>query len=97
MMAIVFEGLPFSDHHAFAQDESVSSVSTDTPGSMDFNACIRLALEQSPYFKESTLEIDVRRLDESECRWSFIPSLTMVTTSYVGLEDDVDGPPIPGD
>ncbi len=88
MMGIVFEGPPLNDYCAFSQEEGGTSVSTGKFGSMDFNDCIKLALEQSPYFKENALEIDVRRLDESDSRWAFIPSLTIRTTSYMGLEDD---------
>ena len=85
MMVIVFERLPLNGYYAFTQEEGVSSDPTGNSGSMDFNACIKLALEQSPYFKENALEIDIRRLDESDHRWSFIPSLTLRTTSYLGL------------
>jgi len=87
MMGIVFEGLPL-DYYAYSQEKGVTSVSKGNSGSMDFNACVKLALEQSPYFRENALEIDIRRLDESDSRWAFIPSLNIRTTSYLGLEDD---------
>jgi outer membrane protein TolC len=91
IMAIVFEWLP-NEHDAFSQEKSVSSVSTDMHGSMDFKACVRLALEQSPYFTQNALEIDVRRLDESDSQWAFVPSLTLHTHRYVGLKKlDEDG------
>ena len=85
IMAIVFEWLP-NEHDAFSQEKSVSSVSTDMHGAMDFKACVNLALEQSPYFTENALEIDVRRLDESDSQWAFVPSLTLRTHRYVGLK-----------
>ena len=50
-------------------------------GAMDFRACTELAVRQSPYFTKSALEIEIRRLDESDHRWSFIPYLS-VNSSY---------------
>lgn len=87
MMGIVFEGLPLNDYYAYSQEKGVTSVLKGNSGSMDFNACVKLALDQSPYFRENALEIDIRRLGESDSRWAFIPSLTIRTTSYLGLED----------
>jgi len=46
-------------------------------GAMDFKACTELAVRQSPYFTKSALEIDIRRLDESDHRWSFVPYLSV--------------------
>ena len=48
---------------------------------MDFNRCMRVALERSPYLTNSSLEISVKRLDESDARYSLYPTLS-VHTSY---------------
>ncbi len=48
---------------------------SEITGPIDFKACTELALRQSPYLTQSALEIDVRRLDESDSRWSFVPYL----------------------
>jgi outer membrane protein TolC len=40
---------------------------------MDFRKCIEYGLENSPHLKKSGLEIDIRRLDESDSSWSFVP------------------------
>jgi len=86
IMALVLEVIPFADHYAFTQEESLPAVLGDRPESMDFRACVKLALEQSPYFTENALEIEIRRLDESDSRWSFIPSVSMFTSRTVGLK-----------
>jgi len=51
-------------------------------GSMDFKTCVRLALKHSPYFTKSALNIDIRRLDESDSRYSFIPDVSLHTRYY---------------
>ncbi|MFC1884850.1 TolC family protein [Thermodesulfobacteriota bacterium] len=40
---------------------------------MNFKKCIEYGLENSPHLKKSGLEIDIRHLDESDSRWSFVP------------------------
>ena len=88
-VAIAFDWLPLNDHYAFTQEKSVSSVSTEMTGPMDFKTFVRLALERSPHFVGNALEIDVRRLDESDSRWAFIPSLSMYASRLVGLKKEV--------
>ena len=50
---------------------------------LDLDNAIRLALEKSPYFVQSALEIDVRRLDESDSRYAFIPTFAVQTRYYI--------------
>ncbi len=85
--ALAFGGLSPIDPFALAQDKDMALDPDDPKGSMDFKACVRLAFERSPYFKQSALEIDVRRLDESDSRWSFVPSVTMRTNTYLALDE----------
>ncbi len=59
----------------------------EAKGSLDFKDCVRLALEQSPRFTQSALEIDIRGLDESDSRWSLIPYLYL-HTSYAMIRSD---------
>ena len=40
---------------------------------MNYKKCIEYGLENSPHLVKSGLEIEVRRLDESDSRWSFVP------------------------
>jgi outer membrane protein TolC len=52
-------------------------------GSRDFDACVQLALRQSPFFTKSALEIEVRRLDEKDSKSDLFPSLTGSARYYV--------------
>ena len=49
----------------------------------DFEACVRLALRQSPYLVKSSMDIDIRRLDESDTRWSMIPPVELSNYYYL--------------
>ncbi|OGP69258.1 MAG: hypothetical protein A2Z73_03465 [Deltaproteobacteria bacterium RBG_13_60_28] len=53
------------------------------PGPVDFDGAARLALRQSPYFTKSSLEIEVKRLDETDSRYDLIPPITFRTQYYV--------------
>jgi outer membrane protein TolC len=52
-------------------------------GSRDFDACVQLALRQSPFFTKSALEIEVRRLDEKDSKSDLFPSLKASARYYV--------------
>ncbi len=52
-------------------------------GPLDFEACMRLALRQSPYLLKSAMDIDIRRLDESDTRWAMIPPVSFQTYYYL--------------
>ena len=50
---------------------------------MDFDTCARLAIRQSPFLTKSDLEIQVRRLDETDSKSDFIPSFNFRTRYYL--------------
>lgn len=52
-------------------------------GPINFEEGVRIALHQSPYLVKTSIEIDLRRLDESDSRYSMIPPLTFRTYYYV--------------
>jgi outer membrane protein TolC len=52
-------------------------------GPSDFDACVQLALRQSPFFTKSALEIEVRRFDEKDSKSDFFPSLTGSARYYL--------------
>lgn len=52
------------------------------PSPANFDDCVRLALRQSPFFTKSSLEIEVRRLDEADSKADLIPSLFLTTRYY---------------
>ena len=68
-------------------------VKEDPPieGVMDFARCVGLALQQSPYLTSSSLEIDVKRLDVSDAKYSFVPPFSLQTLYWVNTP-----PPVPG-
>jgi len=52
-------------------------------GLLDFEACARLALRQSPYLLKSAMDIDLRRLNESDSRWAMVPPVSLQTFYYL--------------
>ena len=76
-----------------AQTDAWMPVKEDPPieGVMDFARCVGLALQQSPYLTSSSLEIDVKRLDVSDAKYSFVPPFSLQTLYWVNTP-----PPVPG-
>jgi outer membrane protein TolC len=76
-----------------AQIDAGMPVKEDPPieGVMDFARCVGLALQQSPYFTSSSLEIDVKRLDVSDAKYGFIPSFSLQTLYYVNVPPPLQG------
>jgi hypothetical protein len=52
-------------------------------GPLNFDACAQLAIKQSPYFTKTKIEMDIRKLDEADSRYSMIPPLTFYSYYYV--------------
>jgi outer membrane protein TolC len=54
------------------------------PGnSLNFEEGVKIAIQQCPYFTKSSLEIEIRRMDESDSRYGMVPPLTFQTYYYV--------------
>lgn len=71
-----------------------ASAAQEVPtGKLDFEACVRLALQQSPYLTKSSLEIDIRRLDESDSRYTMVPPVTFRSIYYVNQGDKFNTKP----
>jgi outer membrane protein TolC len=51
--------------------------------SLNFEEGVRIAITQSPYFTKSSLEIEVKRLDESDSRYGLIPAISFRTRYYI--------------
>jgi outer membrane protein TolC len=51
--------------------------------SLDFDACARLAIRQSPFLTKSDLEIQVRHLNEADSKSDFLPAFSFRTRYYV--------------
>lgn len=69
-------------HQAEAGEKVTTQDLAPAGGLTDFEGCIRLALQQSPYLIKSSVEIQVKRLDESDSRYGLFPSVTFRTTFY---------------
>lgn len=85
-LAIIFEYPPLIEHSA-AADEGMKPDSNEVAASMDFRACTKLAISQSPYLTKSSIDIDISRLNKRESLGSFIPSVTVRTIQYLEQED----------
>ncbi|MDP3181517.1 MAG: TolC family protein [Desulfobaccales bacterium] len=68
---------------AAAAKETAGEAAALPEGPTDFDTCVRFALRQSPFLTKSSMEIDLKRLDESDSRYGFIPALGFRTTYYV--------------
>jgi hypothetical protein len=65
-------------------------------GPVNFETCVRLALQQSPYLTKSSVEIDIKRLDENDSRYSmFPPGMTFRSYYYVDRPRQVGLSPKP--
>jgi len=49
----------------------------------DFDTAVRICLKRSPFLVRSSLEIDVRRMDETDSRYSFFPTISVRTRYYI--------------
>lgn len=56
-------------------------------GKLNFTQCVHLALKQSPYLVETAMEVQLRRIDESDSMWNLLPKFK-VATSYVIADPD---------
>jgi outer membrane protein TolC len=64
--------------------DQVPATLTLPPGStLTFDEAVKVAITQCPYFTKSSLDIDIRRMDESDSRYGMVPPLTFTTTYYV--------------
>ena len=48
-----------------------------------FDEAAKIAITQSPHFSKSSLDIDIRRMDETDSRYGMVPPLTFRTIYYV--------------
>ena len=60
---------------------------------LDFSQSVGIAIHQSPYFTKSELNIDIRKMDESDSRYAMVPPLTFRTYYYVNRPSGIGGEP----
>jgi outer membrane protein TolC len=64
--------------------ETGINVQTPAPkGPLTFDDSVGIAINHSPYFKKSSTEIEIRKMDESDSRFGMIPTLTFSSVYYV--------------
>jgi outer membrane protein TolC len=88
-------GGPKNAAAAQVRGERPGGLAQVTEPTLDFDAAVQIGLKQSPYLVKSTLEIDVRRLDEADSRSAFIPTVTFRTRYYVNHPTQVGFNPRP--
>jgi outer membrane protein TolC len=69
-----------------------SQVLTSTK-SLTFDDSVRIAISQSPAFTKSSVEIDIRRMDETDSRYGMVPPLTFRTLYYVNRPENTGSRP----
>lgn len=52
-------------------------------GPVNYERAVRLALRSSPFFTKSSLEIEIKRLDETDSKFNLVPSVTFRTQYYI--------------
>jgi outer membrane protein TolC len=62
-------------------------------GPLNYDEAVKIALLQSPYFKKSSVEIKLSKLDETDSRYGLIPPLTFNTYVYVNRPSNISGTP----
>jgi outer membrane protein TolC len=76
-------GFPLDSRAADPPAAGSGAAASAIAGPLDFEGCLRLALRQSPYLTKTAVEIDVRRMNESDSRFDLAPSITFRSYYYV--------------
>lgn len=62
-------------------------------GVVNFDEGVRIALYQSPFLTKSSLEVDIRKLDETDSRYALFPSVDFRTYYYLNRPSGIGGAP----
>ena len=68
---------------AQSADQAPAAVTLPPGTQLNFDEAVKIAITQSPYFTKSSLDIDIRRMDETDSRYGMVPPLTFTTIYYV--------------
>ncbi len=88
-LALAAAGMIVPAGAAGAADPVAAAKTGATEGLLNFDGLVNLAVRQSPYFTKSALEIEIRRMDESDSRYAMVPPLTFRTYYYVNRPHEV--------
>jgi outer membrane protein TolC len=83
ILCLLTPGLSFPGASAAEDSAPAQEPAASGPLSLSFDDSVRLAIRQSPYFTKSSLDIELRRLDETDSRYGMIPTLNLRTLYYV--------------
>lgn len=75
--------------HETMNNSETGAKRTAPSETLNFERCVHLALKQSPYFVDSAMEVQSRRIDESDSWYQLLPKL-LVSTGYVISGPDMD-------
>ncbi len=82
VLLVLLVGFPTTGWSA-AEPQPAAAASPVVPQTpLNFDECVRLALRQSPFFSKSSLEIEIRQLDEADSKADLIPSLFFLSRYY---------------
>ena len=62
-------------------------------GPLNYEEAVRIAINQSPVLRKSSLEIEVKRMDETDTRYGLFPSIDFRTYYYVNRPSGIGGVP----
>jgi outer membrane protein TolC len=68
---------------AQSADQGPEAVTLAPGTQLNFDEAVKIAITHSPLFTKSSLDIDIRRMDETDSRFDLAPPLTFTTTYYV--------------
>jgi outer membrane protein TolC len=52
-------------------------------GPVNYDRAVRLAIRRSPFFLKSSLEVEIKKLDETDSKFDLVPKVTFRTQYYV--------------
>jgi len=58
---------------AQAADQDPAAVTLPPGTRLTFDEAVKIAITQSPFFTKSSLDVDIRRMDETDSRYSMVP------------------------
>jgi outer membrane protein TolC len=82
LLCLLVLGLSGPVAAAPAEKEPAGKPAAPGPLSLSFEESVRLAIRQSPYFTKSSLDIELRNMDETDSRYSMVPTLNLRTLYY---------------
>ncbi|MEW6386905.1 MAG: TolC family protein [Thermodesulfobacteriota bacterium] len=93
MLTLVLAGSAWAEKVPGTVENSTNSTANGKEELADFNTCARIALRQSPVLSKTSLEIEVRRLDEKDSRSDLFPTFVF-RTAYYPVKPNADEDPL---